>query len=51
MSRVIGARWVGLPVEDGARLRLDTAAVSVLGWERSTPVLHRWNDTGELPGA
>jgi broad specificity phosphatase PhoE len=49
MSRVIGARWIDLPVSDGARLRLDTAAVSVLGWERDTPVLHRWNDTGPLP--
>jgi broad specificity phosphatase PhoE len=49
MSRVIGARWVDLPVADGAHLRLDTAAVSVLGWERDCPVLHRWNDTGPLP--
>jgi probable phosphoglycerate mutase len=49
MSRVIGARWVDLLVSDGARLRLDTAAVSVLGWERDNPVLHRWNDTGPLP--
>jgi broad specificity phosphatase PhoE len=49
LSRVIGARWIDLPVTDGARLRLDTAAVSVLGWERETPVLHRWNDTGALP--
>jgi broad specificity phosphatase PhoE len=49
MSRVIGARWIDLPVSGGARLRLDTAAVSVLGWERDCPVLHRWNDTGPLP--
>jgi broad specificity phosphatase PhoE len=49
MSRVIGARWIDLQVSDGARLRLDTAAVCVLGWERDTPVLHRWNDTGPLP--
>ena len=49
MSRVIGARWIELPVADGSRLRLDTAAVSVLGWERDRPVLQRWNDTGPLP--
>jgi broad specificity phosphatase PhoE len=49
MSRVIGARWIGLLVADGARLGLDTAAVSVLGWERDQPVLLRWNDTGPLP--
>jgi broad specificity phosphatase PhoE len=49
VSRVIGARWIDLPVSGGARLQLDTAAVSVLGWERDCPVLHRWNDTGPLP--
>jgi broad specificity phosphatase PhoE len=48
-SRVLGARWVELTVADGAHLRLDTAAVSVLGWERDAPVLLRWNDTGHLP--
>lgn len=41
--RVLGARWVGLPVADGARLRLDTATVSVLGWERESPAIDRWN--------
>jgi probable phosphoglycerate mutase len=48
-SRVVGARWIDLPAADGARLRLDTAAVSILGWERDCPVLQRWNDTGDLP--
>jgi probable phosphoglycerate mutase len=48
LSRVLGARWVGEPVRFGAHLRLSTAAVSVLGWERETPVLLRWNDTGPL---
>ena len=49
LSRVIGARWIDLLAADGARLRLDTAAVSVLGWERERRVLQRWNDTGALP--
>jgi probable phosphoglycerate mutase len=48
LSRVLGARWVGEPVRFGAHLRLSTAAVSALGWERETPVLLRWNDTGPL---
>lgn len=42
-SRVLAVRWLGLPVETGARLRLDTATVSVLSWERDGPAITRWN--------
>jgi broad specificity phosphatase PhoE len=41
--RVLAARWVGLPPEAGAHLVLDVATVSVLGWERETPAIARWN--------
>lgn len=41
--RVLTARWLGLPVTDGRLFRLDTATVSVLGHERESPVVLRWN--------
>jgi probable phosphoglycerate mutase len=43
--RVLAARWLGLPPEDGARFVLDTASISVLGYEHdlTEPVIRRWN--------
>jgi broad specificity phosphatase PhoE len=43
--RVLAARWVGLPPEGGALFMLDTAAISVLGYEHdlSEPVIRKWN--------
>ncbi|HWB66514.1 MAG TPA: histidine phosphatase family protein [Mycobacteriales bacterium] len=41
--RVVGARWVGLSAAAGAGLVLDAATISVLGWERETPAIQRWN--------
>ena len=42
-SRALAARWLGLPVEDGRHFLLGTATISVLGYERESPVVARWN--------
>jgi len=41
--RVLGARWIALPPEDGALLGLDTATLGVLGYEREQRVVRVWN--------
>ena len=44
--RIIAATWIGLEPRSGRSFSLEPASVSVLGWERDTPVVLRWNDSG-----
>jgi broad specificity phosphatase PhoE len=41
--RVLAARWVSLGPEEGRLFALDPATLSVLGFERETPVIRLWN--------
>jgi len=41
--RALTARWLEEPVSFGRHVKLDTATVSTLGFERETPVVLRWN--------
>jgi probable phosphoglycerate mutase len=48
MLRVLAARWLGLPPEDGALFALATGTLSTLGYEHGTAVIRSWS---ELPGS
>jgi broad specificity phosphatase PhoE len=41
--RVLTARWLGMEASAGARFALAAAGIGVLGYERETEVISRWN--------
>lgn len=41
--RILAVRWIGLQAQAGQHFGLGTGTVSVLGWERETRVISRWN--------
>ena len=48
LLRILGARWIGLAPTGGESLALDTATISILGWDREAPAIRRWNDGVDL---
>jgi broad specificity phosphatase PhoE len=48
--RVLGARWLGLPVLEARHFLLTTASLSILSYEhnRDEPVLRLWNDDSHV---
>ncbi|HVA92931.1 MAG TPA: histidine phosphatase family protein [Chloroflexota bacterium] len=48
LLRVLCARWLDLAPSDGRLFALDTAAISMLGYERDQAVISHWNQAGHL---
>jgi broad specificity phosphatase PhoE len=46
--RVLGARWIDDPADQGGSLGLSTGAVCELGFERERRAIWLWNDTAHL---
>jgi broad specificity phosphatase PhoE len=47
--RVLAARWIDRPPAFGRHLLLDTATISVLGWQREDRAIGRWNISASQP--
>jgi probable phosphoglycerate mutase len=45
---VLGARWIGLEVQQAQHLLLSTASLSVLGSEHDRPAIVHWNGSPEM---
>jgi probable phosphoglycerate mutase len=45
--RILAACWLELPANSGRLFGLDTATVSVLGWEHDNHVIRQWNRSSD----
>ena len=43
--RSLAVTWLGVPIQSGERIALDTASLSILGFEHGRHVLRLWNRT------
>ena len=43
LLRILTATWLDLPARDGRLWALGAGGMAVLGWERTQPVISRWN--------
>jgi broad specificity phosphatase PhoE len=41
--RILAARWIGQDASVAAHLALHTSTLSVLAWDRGTPIIDQWN--------
>ena len=46
--RMLAARWTGMDIFGARTLMLNTASLSILGYEHAVPVIRLWNDTHHL---
>jgi broad specificity phosphatase PhoE len=51
ITRVIAARWIGLPPEAAGKLLCSTASIGILSYEHDLKhaAIQLWNDDGSLP--
>lgn len=49
LLRILAARWLGLPPIAGRFFALDAAGWGLLGWERGSPQILRWNPPSDFP--
>lgn len=47
LLRLLACNYLGLPAINARMLALSTASISVLGWEKETRVIRKWNQTAK----